>query len=423
MTTSTLRHPTSTPAWTTLAGGLIWLALMLFGGLGIASRLVNGHADANYGSYIVWGLWIAAYIFFIGLSAGAFLMSSLVYVGSVHRLERIGKVALFVALITLFMALLSVVFDLGHMWRAFYVFTRPNFQSMMAWMIWLYTAYFLLLLAELYLAMRGDMGRAARGTGLRARVSRLLLFGRPAPDAAAEARDRRILRRLAIVGVPLAVAFHGGVGALFGTVSARPYWHTPLYPILFLTGALVSGGALILAVVAFLWPAHLRDASFHDIVRLLGRFVLAMLAVDVLLEFAEFSIPSWYAVGPENDLVRQVLFGEYWWVFWVLHVALGTVVPAFLLLRFPGSRVHAGIAGALIAVTFMAVRLNLVVPGLIQPQLSGLEDAYQDPRLLFSYMPSLAEWQVVVFLVAAGTAVFYLGHRLLPLFDSGEPAA
>ena len=393
--------------------GLLWVTAFALGSWGVILRLTTGHELANYGSYIVWGLWVAAYIYFIGLSAGAFLLSSLIYVFASKELEQIGKLSLVVAVITLLMALLAIWFDLGHMDRFYYVYTRPNFGSMMAWMVWLYTGYFLLLLAEAWFALRADLARWSASHGWRRVVANLLLLGRTALGERSLTFDRRALRVLGSLGIPLAIAFHGGVGALFGTISARPYWHTPLYPILFLTGALVSGGALMTATVAFFWPKG--DRNYVGIVQRLSQIVLMILLFDLLLEWAEFSIPMWYGVGPEYELLQKILFGPFWWVFWVLHVLLGSLIPLFLLLTQRKQPLWLGVAGALIAVSFMAVRLNIVVPGLIEPQLRGLEEAYQNPRLLFEYVPSLFEWQVVLFIVALGVGLFYMAHRLLPL--------
>lgn len=135
------------------------------------------------------------------------------------------------------------------------------------------------------------------------------------------------------------------------------------------------------------------------------------------LEWAEFSTPMWYGVGPEYELLQKILFGPYWWVFWILHLLLGSLIPIVLLVTQRKRPLWVGVAGALIATTFMAVRLNIVVPGLIEPQLRGLEEAYQNPRLLFEYVPSLFEWQVVLFIVSLGFGLFYLGYRLLPLVE------
>ena len=394
--------------------GILWLLAFGWGLWGVWVRIFFGHELANYGSYVVWGLWVSGYIYFIGLSAGAFLLSSLIYVFASKELEAIGKLSLFVAVITLLMALISIWFDLGHMERFYYIFTRPNFQSMMAWMVWLYTGYFLLLLAENWFAFRPDFVRwANEETGWRRAVAKVVLFGRTTEKAGSAALNRKTLRILGSVGIPLAIAFHGGVGALFGTVLARPYWNTPLYPIMFLTGALVSGGALMTATVAFFWPKD--HASFIPILRRLGRIVLVLLVFDVLLEWAEFSIPMWYGIGQETELLRQVLFGPYWWVVWVLHIGLGVVVPLILLSEKPKNAKAVGSACALIAVTFMAVRLNIVVPGLVTPELEGLQHAFVDQRLVFSYVPSAFEWAVMSFIVSLGLALFLLGYKYLPV--------
>jgi molybdopterin-containing oxidoreductase family membrane subunit len=372
----------------------LWLLLALLGGIGLIERLVTGHRLAAYTSYVPWGMWVAGYIFFIGLSAGAFLLSSLVYVFGIHKLERIAKLALYVAATTLMMSLVTIWFDLGHMWRAYEVITRPQFHSMMAWMIWLYSAYFALLLGEIYYAMRRDVKKLS-------------------PQEVQE--DDRKLKRLATIGIPLAIAFHGGVGALFGTVSARPFWNSPIYPIMFLVGALLSGGALMTFIVTVFWSE--KDEAWLDLIQFLGKIVLAFLLFDLLLEWAEFSIPMWYGVGPEAGLVKFVLFGPFWYVYWIVHILLGVVVPMYLFIGRKSPKAIAW-ASALVTVTFFAIRLNLVIPGLVTPELKGLEHAYIDPignHLSYHYMPSFFEWQILMGVVALGIAIFYLGQRYLPL--------
>ncbi|GBD31812.1 Menaquinone reductase, integral membrane subunit [bacterium HR33] len=396
----------------------VWAVLFLWGLVGVVQRLTAGHAYTAYGSYVPWGLWVSAYIYFIGLSAGAFLLSSLVYVFRLKDLQRVGRVALFVAALTLGMALVSIWFDLGHMARFYEVFTRPNFKSLMAWMVWLYTAYVCLILAELWFETRCDLDTFARRGGPLAPVYRALALGWRCPEspealAACHAQSRRWLRVLGSIGVPLAVTFHGGVGALFATVAARPYWHSALYPIFFLTGALLSGGGLLLAVVAGLDIVSEEERA--RIVRRLTRFVVGLLLFDLVLEWSEFSIPLWYGVGEELDVLKTVLFGPYWWVFWIVHLLMGAGVPLWLLLRRPGDRRAVAWAGGLVALTYMAVRLNLVIPAQLEPALRGLERAFVDARLVFHYVPSLHEWSVVAFIVSTGAAVFYLGMRFLPL--------
>ena len=405
---------------------LVWVALMAWGVTGVYQRFTQGHILANYGSYVPWGLWVSAYIYFIGLSAGAFLLSSMIYVFGLHRLERIGRLSLFTSAVTLLMALLSIWFDLGHLERFYEVFTRPSFSSMMTWMVWLYTGYFALILAELWFSLRPAVAAQAQEKGRVSWVSRLFGISEAHAEsgqthATSYEHSRRMLRILGAIGIPLAIAFHGGVGALSATLSARPYWHTGLYPILFLTGALTSGGALMLAVVAIFHRESSQEQK--DLLKFLSRLVLGILLFDLLLEWAEFSTPMWYRIGQEHGLMKEILFGQYWYVFWIFHMALGSIIPILLLIWKPVSRWAVGIGGGLIAVTFLTVRLNIVIPGLITPTLRGLENSYVDHRLVFQYAPSWFEWSVVAFIVALGGAIFYIGSRILPLAQIREREA
>jgi protein NrfD len=400
---------------------IAWGGLAAWGAVGVYQRLTEGLVDANVGSYVPWGLWTAAYIYFIGLSAGAFLFSSLVFVFRFEALEKIGRVALFTAAIALISGLFIVWVHLGSMWRFYELFTRPNFSSVMAWVTWMYAAYFVLILSELWLITRFDLAdRAALGES-GSWFYRILSFGwRPPTESdqreMALQRNRNILRWVAAMGIPLAIAFHGGVGALFATLPARPYWNTSLYPVLFLTGALYSGGGLLLAISAMI---DLGDkAAQARILKLLSRVVLGLMVLDLFVVVAEHSIPMWYAIGHEYEVHRQIHFGPTWYLFWIFQILLGALVPATLLLWKPASRWATGLAGAMIALAFLAVRINIVLPGETSPQLQGIEIAYVDQRLLFEYVPSAFEWSVVAFTVAMAIAIFYLGKRYLPLIES-----
>lgn len=103
----------------------------------------------------------------------------------------------------------------------------------------------------------------------------------------------------------------------------------------------------------------------------------------------------------------------------MFHILLGVAVPVGLILYGLRSQRVApiGLAGLLVAVTFLAIRLNLVIPSLVHPRLEGLVHAYHDHRLLFTYVPTWFEWSVVVFSVVLGFTVVYLLVRILPVVE------
>jgi protein NrfD len=394
---------------------LFWIAGVVFfaaGLLGWYERLAHGHLGANYGSLVPWGLWVAAYIYFIGLSAGSFLISSLVYVFNMKRFERIGRLAVFTAVVTLFLALLSIWADLGHMGRAWEVLVYANFKSPMAWMIWLYSAYLLLLVVELWFLLRADLVAGLSAPGLKGAVYRTLSLGSTDRSDAAAARDRRTVRVLATIGVPVAIMFHGGVGALFGVVAARPHWHSGMFPILFLLSALVSGGALLTVIAAIFQDGWRQN---RDTVLALGQMVLGLLLLDVLFQISEMLVATYGGIPGHIKGLKLVVAGPFWWVFWGWQLALGTLAP-ILLLALPTRRNPRWVtpAGLLIAVGFLGVRLNIVIPGLAAEEIQGLARAFASPRMTTHYVPSLSEWLVTVGVVGLGLLLFGIGEYLLP---------
>ena len=400
--------------WTWIGVGL-WVVVFVLGLQGFAERMVHGSLITDLGGWMPWGLWVAAYMWFIGLSAGAFLLSTLVYVFGMKSLERVAPLSLLVALVTLLMAMLMILFDVGHMGRIFEIWYRGNPRSMMAWMGWLYTIYFLLLVVETYFALHNALIQARSHAGLSGRVARLLTGHRSTLLSDNEQRkERRITTVLGAIGIPLAFAFHGGVGALLATVAARDVWHTGLYPILFIVGAFFSGGALFTALIAFFWPV--RDKEWMLTVRTLGRILLGLLLFSALLDWADYQVPLWYGVGPEVRELSQVLTGPFWWVFWLVTVGGVYLIPAVLLIAKPKSPWAIGMAGVLSSVLFLAVRVNLVVPGLATPELPNLPSSYHDGRLLFHYVPTWAEWELVLFVVAVGVVLYWVGIKLLPVW-------
>ncbi len=415
---------TQKKGWT-LTYWAVAIIMLAIGVVGLYWRLNFGHLKANYGELIVWGLWVAMYIYFIGLSAGAFLISALVYAFGVERFRPIARLALFTALIALFMALLHIWFDLGHMERFYEVYTRPQFYSMMAWMVWLYTAYFVLLLLEFWFEVRQDFIRWAKKPGLKGALSRILALGSHDLSEQSRQRDEKVVRVLGTIGVPLAILFHGGVGALFGVIAARPAWHSGLFPLLFLVSALVSGGGLLLAIYAFLAPnkgTPAYTALIHD----LGKLVLGLVLLDVLFTFAEYSIALYGAVPDDVAPLLKTMFGPFWYIFWIGQVGLGMVVPIILLgwKRTRGNAIWAGLAGLSIVVAFVGVRLNIVIPPLSLPELRGLIEAVPgSPRMTMQYVPSTMEWFLSIGIIGLGMALFALGLSLLPIQPPVEKEA
>ena len=366
-------------------GVAAWLAVFIWGAIGVFQRLTVGHHLANYGSYVPWGLWVAAKIYFVGISVGSSFFAWVVYAFGIEKFRGLLRISLMLGLINMAVGLLIISFDLGHMWRAYAVCLRPSFTSMLAISSWFSFACLILIA--------------------------IVLVG----ELSSTDPTRSSLRLLGWIGIFFALAFSGANGAEFAALISSPVWHSALGPIMSIAGALFSGFALVLAAGA-LFPME-RNTIDSKALTVLSRVVLGLLLFTLLLEWSEYSISMWYSRGEEFHLLKSILFGHYWYVFWVYHILLGSAVPGVLLLFRPGRVWAAGLGGLFSAVFFFAVRLNHVIPGQMSPAMKGIQDAYVDHRLSFSYFPSFHEWSVFAFSVALALALFFIGHRLLPLIS------
>ncbi len=395
----------------------IILTALIIVGLGfLGYRYAVGLRTTDLGSIIPWGLWISFYILFIGLSAGSFLLSTLIYVFNVSRYERIGRLALYSAALCLIMGLLFVFADLGHPERFWNVFTNLASSSILWYEIMFYLLYIIIIAVELYLLSRTDLiALRERSTGIKRGLYGFLSLGSQRLDKPSRERDMKLVKLLGIIGIPTALAVHGGTGLVFAVIIAVPYWHSPLVPIAFIISALASGAGLLLFLRAFFFKPAPDEQRFLSGLATLAVFLIALDWLPILFEFIVDlygGIPS--AVGA----VTAVIAGPNWWVFWLFQVTLGLVLP-IILVALPvvrKSRFWLGAIGALIVIGIMGFRLNLVIGALhAAARIWDLPSAFFSTRLLSSYSPTAVEWLSSIGLLAVFMALFSLGQKFLPL--------
>jgi molybdopterin-containing oxidoreductase family membrane subunit len=362
-------------------GGLA-LALGLWG---FAVRLFVGEKDVNYGSYVVWGLWVAMYLFFAGVSTGSYMIATLDYLFDIKLFKGTGKSALWAALVTMPAALITIAMDLGHWERIWKVYLQPQFNSLLAQMVWGYTVFVLIIILSLWVIVR-----------------------RPGSIW---------IKPIFALGLFMSIFLSGGVGALLGVNASRTFWHVGLLPAQFPFFSLASGAAMMLVILGWFGPKD--DERRPQQLWALGMLTVVLSLIKLYFLWTDFS-QSLYGGIPDNVLaVREVLFGRYWWAFWFLQILLGTFVPIIFLVqpKYAKNGTWAGAMGALVLMGFAVARANIVFPALSIPELEGLANAFTGPHLNFDYFPSLMEWSVVLGVAGFATLVFLFGLDHFDLFD------
>ena len=366
---------------------LLYLAgtLSLLVGLwGLYDRLVYGHMHANYGSYVVWGLWVALYMFFAGVATGAFMLATLDLLFELPIFRGSGRLALWGSLVAMPAGLAAIGLDLGHMTRIWKVYLQPNFGSVMAQLVWGYTIFLGIVVISLWLSLR------------------------PQPS--------RWLKPVMAIGLILAIFLSGGIGALLGVNQNRISWHVSNLPAQFPVFNLTSGVALMLIAIG--WFGPLRDPRRSLQLRILSLAMVVLLLVKGYYLWSDVSQALYQNSSHGAKAINLVLFGPYGWAFWLLQLGLGMLIP-IIVLTMPGgqSGFAAGLMGVCILLGLAVARANIIFPALSLPELQGLGEAFHGPHLSFTYSPSLMEWAVTAGIVGAATIGFLIGTDRLPLFN------
>jgi molybdopterin-containing oxidoreductase family membrane subunit len=401
---------------------ILALAGLGFGSFGLVDRLMNGLNVTALGSYIPWGLWVAFYLFFLGLSAGAFLVTLMTYLLGMKQFEHIGPLSAFVVLVALICEVQFILLDLGQLHRALYqFFLTPSFTSLMTWMFVLFNAMLIIYALKTYFLIRGDLIRwsVAHGNRGLGSVYRFLSMGKSAYDEDLRQRDRKKVSVLAKISLPVGLLFYGTNGAFFAVLLGRPVWNSAMTPLLFIVAALLSGGALI-TFLTYLFrlkdPINPDGVCYEEKLCLdLGRVILFLLVFFLALEAMQFFVGYTTGTHAVVTSLDTIVKGPNWWVFWVGHILVGSIIPLFLLIFQSHNVKSTVLACFLIFITFASVRYNFVLPDLAVYKLEGLEETFFHPRLRTHYVPNLNEWLVSIFVISTGMIVFLLGTRYLPI--------
>ena len=318
---------------------------------------------------IEWDLLIVIYPFITGLVAGAFVVSSLYHVFGLNRFKPVAKLSLLTALAFLLVTPLPLIIHLGHPEKALEMLLRPNLVSAMSGFGYIWFMYLLLEITEVWLVFRPDIVRFAKSSkGIKKAVYTALALGVLDISERAHALDQKIIKILAMIGIPAACLLHGYVGFIFGAVKANPWWSTPLMPIIFLLSAVVSGMALLIIIHVFI--SRIRKVPIdHDCVRYITLWLGGFLTVAVVLEGLEVFSMS-YESSESWDIISELLTQKIFISYFGVQLFMGSLIPLVALAlavtpRFSDQTRTALslLAAALIMVGVFTVRWNVVIGG------------------------------------------------------------
>ena len=366
----------------------ILFALSMIGLYAYANQLAQGLATTGMGDEVSWGLYIANFVFLVGMAAAAVMLVIPAYIFDDKDIHKVVIMAELFAVAALIMCLLFITIDVGrpdrlwHMIPFIGVFHWPS--SILTWDFLVLNGYLAinLFLVTYYLTSK------YRGKELNKKYYLPVVF-------------------LSIIWAP---SIHTVTGFLFQGLVGRPFWHTGLIAPRFLASAFSAGPSFILIVFIYLKSKAIVNISQKALDRLRVIVTVSLIINLIFLVseiFSEIYHPSEHAV---NMLILLGVKGDsYISVFFWIAIALVLTALLILMTKLRYSNKMLIFAYAFIVIGIWIEKgLGFLIPAFIP---STIGDFIQ-------YVPTLNEILIVMGVWATGLLIYSILLKIsLPIIN------
>ena len=413
-----LLRPLQSIGWRFGVAAVLLSLIGLWGLYAWGFQIQTGMGVAGINRPVYWGVYIATFVFYVGISHAGTLISAILRLCHAGWRRPVTRCAEAITVFALMVGGLFPLIHLGRVWKFYWVIPYPNerglwpnFHSPLVWDLMAIGTYLVGSLTYLYLPLLPDIA-LIRDTvgGWRGRLYGFLALGWSGTP-----HQWRLLERaisiMAVVIVPVAVSVHTVVSWDFA-MSLNPMWHSTIFGPYFVVGAIFSGIAALLIAMALLrrllhLEAYLKPLHFNN----LGLLLLTFSLLWFYFTFAEY-MTTWYGSLPEEMASFEFkISGPLAPLFWAM-IALNFLIPAPLL-AFRKTRTITGcvVASVLILVGMWIERFLIVVGTLSRPR---LESAWGN------YSPTWVEISVLSGTVAYFILLYLIFSKLFPLVSIWE---
>ncbi|MDX2507634.1 MAG: polysulfide reductase NrfD [Gammaproteobacteria bacterium] len=346
-----------------------YIFLGLFGLISLIGMLAayymehNGHWVTGMSNQVIWGTPHVFAIFLIVAASGALNVASISSVFAKTAYKPLARLSGMLSMALLAGGLVVLLLDLGRPDRLIVAMTQFNFVSIFTWNIFLYTGFMAIVAIYLWTMMDRPYNNFTKKAGMTAFIWRLILTT--------------------------------GTGSIFGFLIAREAYDTALLAPMFIIMSFSFGLAVFMLVLMASYKYTQRDLGDYIVNRLknlLGVFVAAVLFFVII-----YHVTNLYSAD-HRDITLFILTdgGVYTFLFWVIQIALGAILPLILIYGPTGNnRTMIGLASVLIILGGMAQLYVIIIGGQAYPMYlfpGMVESSSFYDGIVASYVPSLPEF-------------------------------
>ena len=388
----------------------ILAALVLLGLYAYITQYRIGLGVTGLSRQIFWGVYITNFVFFIGISHAGTFISAVLRVLKAEWRRPISRLSELTTVFILMFGVGSVLIDLGRPDRMLYAIRYAHFRSPLLWDVCSITMYLTVSSICLYLALIPDIALLRDLGGRREWFYRILSLG----WTGIENQHRRLekaINFMSVLVIPVMITVHTVVSFVFA-MTIQPLWHSAIFGPYFVVGAIFSGVASVIVVMAVLRRAYhlekyIKPVHFNNI----GIFLMAMTLLWFYFTFAEY-----ITIVYGNEPVHMAIFwskisGKFAPLFW-LHFVLCFVIPLPILAtrRFRTIRGTVVVSISIILGMWLE-RFVIIVPTLTRQRLP-VEQAF--------YIPTWVEWSILAGCISLFMLLYTLFTKVFPIVPIWE---
>jgi len=296
----------------------------------------NGMQVTGLNRPVGWGVFITDFVFWVGIAHSGTLISAILYLFRARFRTAVYRAAEAMTVFAVMTAGLFPVIHLGRPWLAYWIFPYPNqrhlwinFRSPLVWDVLAISTYLVVSSLFLITGLQPDAASLRdQATGWRRRLYALVAMGWRGTSEEWRHYGRGYLF-FAAFATPLVISVHSVVSWDFA-VSLVPGWHSTLFPPYFVAGAILSGVAMVIALLIPLRKAlGLEELITQDHLGLLSRLVLLTSLIVTYSYGTEFFLALRGEPTDDRATLIYRATGDYAPLFWTM-VTCNCLVPLSL---------------------------------------------------------------------------------------------
>ncbi len=401
---------------------VIMAGLVLMWGVTWFFQMDYGLGITGLNRPVMWAIYIVNFVYFIGIGhAGTFISAAL----RVLRIEWRRPISRVAETLTVFALVTAAMFPIVHLGRPgkfYWLLPYPNerqiwpsYHSPLLWDLTAILTYLSCSILFAYISLLPDLAMARDHTiGWRHTFYDILALGWRGTERE-WANQETALNIFSYAIIPVMFSVHTIVSWDFA-MALQPGWHSTVFGPYFVIGALFSGTAAVIMVMAVIRKTmglqyFLRPEHFDG----MGKFLLLLSLAWDYFYFNDVLVP-WYGQGPVEKSILAILTGGWAAPLFYLMIFSNTILPAATLWS---KRVRTSIPAIFIVSVFVQIGMYLE-RYIIIPVSLGQNWLPFDWGLYLPHLPetliTIGAFSLVIFLYVSFSRIF----PLIPVWEVYE---